>query len=70
MPIAGQKMHDPNIRLRLLLLVFGGLVASAALLYWRSEYLVSQEYIDFPGKKHVTIQPHSNVPKGYEDLYK
>ncbi len=70
MPIAGQKMHDPNIRLRLLLLVFGGLVASAALLYWRSEYLVSQEYIDFPSKKHITIQQHSNVPKGYEDLYK
>jgi uncharacterized protein involved in cysteine biosynthesis len=70
MPIAGQKMHDPNIRLRVLLLVFGGVVASAALLYWRSEYLVSQEYIDFPTQKHVTIQQHPHVPKGYEDLYK
>jgi hypothetical protein len=74
MPIAGNKMHDPNLRLRLLLLVFCGVVASAALLYWRSKYLVSQEYIEFPvGTSISSSRPapgHSRLPKGYEDLYK
>jgi hypothetical protein len=70
-------MHDPNLRLRLLLLVFCGIVASAALLYWRSEYLISQEYIEFPVGTTISSSHSSpHTPKGLkpqpglEDLYR
>ena len=72
-------MHDPNLRLRILLLVFGGLIAGSAIIYWRSESLVSAQYVEFPvGSKGssysaVTPKPPEHVRKdlkGYEDLYK
>lgn len=61
MSIAGTRMHDPNFRLRVLLLVFGGIISSAVVLYWRSEYLVSQEYIEFPAKTPIA-SGHKLVP--------
>ena len=83
MPISGYKMHNPNLRLRLLLLVFCGLLAGGAILYWRTEILASQEYVEFPvgtsigsprpaGKpsRAPKPQPVRRDLKGYEDLYK
>jgi len=82
MPISGNKMHDPNFRLRFLLLVFCGIIAGAAILYWRTEILASQEYIEFPVGTSISSSRQSNKPanvpkqpvrkdlKGYEDLYK
>ncbi len=84
MPIAGTHMKDPNFRLRILLIVFGGTIAFASIAYWRTELLASQEYIEFPDRNNITAvtktgsdkadaeQEQKKVRKdlqGYEDLY-
>lgn len=74
-------MHDPNLRLRLLMIVFLGIASMGAVLYWRTQYLVSTEYVQFPTGTSITSSraavPASNSSirerkdlKGYEDLYK
>lgn len=49
--LSGSRVSDGNFRVRFLLIFFGGLVALGSIVYWRSQLLVSQEYVDFPQYK-------------------
>ena len=49
--LGGDRVSEPNLRLRLLLIFFGGLIAFASILYWRSKLLLSREYVEFPQHK-------------------
>lgn len=81
MSIAGNHLKDPNFRLRILLIIFIGLAMSTVILYWRTQYLVSQEYIEFPVGTSISAANKTNKEEvkkpthvrkdlqGYEDLY-
>ncbi len=42
----GSGLKDPNVRLRFLVIVFMGVIAFGAVMYWRHVTLISAEYID------------------------
>lgn len=48
MGIAGSSIKSKNIRLRFLMIVLLGIGAFGAVLYWRSQALISQEYVEIP----------------------
>lgn len=47
MGIQGSGLSDKNVRLRFLTYLFMGVVAFGAVLYWRSQMMVSSEYVEF-----------------------
>ena len=51
--ISGYRVYDANFRLRFFIIVFMGIMALGAVLYWRSQLLLSSEYVDFPMAKHL-----------------
>lgn len=57
MGIQGTNLKSGNPRLRYLLIFFGGLIAFAAVFYWRQQTIKQAEYVD------MTI-PKSAVSKG------
>lgn len=57
MGIQGTGLKDPNIRLRYLLIFFGGIIAFGAVFYWRQQTIQQAEYVD------MTI-PKSAASKG------
>lgn len=50
----GWGVKDSNFRLRFFSIVFMGLMAFGAVLYWRSQLLLSSEYVDVPMAKHLS----------------
>jgi len=51
--IAGYRVGDNNFWLRVFIIIFMGIIAFGAVLYWRSQLLLSSEYVDFPMAKHL-----------------
>jgi len=51
--ITGSDVRDPNFRLRFFVIIFMGVMAFGAVLFWRSKLLLSQEYVDIPIAKHL-----------------
>jgi hypothetical protein len=49
--LSGNRVTDGSFRVRFLLIFFSGLVALGSVIYWRSQLLISQEYVDFPQYK-------------------
>lgn len=45
MGIQGTGLHDQNVRFRFFAIVFVGILAFGAVLYWRSATLSSAEYV-------------------------
>ena len=60
MQIQGTNLSDKNIRLRFLLIVFMGIIAFGAVLYWRNITLSNAEYV------HIDTQhdPAKHVNSG------
>lgn len=52
----GNKVKDPNVRLRLLLFFFIGVIAFGSVLYWRSQALVAAEYQDIAAPHRISDQ--------------
>lgn len=46
MAIAGTGLHIKNIRVRFLTYIFLGIVAFGSLMYWKSQLLLTAEYVD------------------------
>ena len=44
----GSATSDSNVRLRMLLVVFGGVLCFSFLLYWRFQLLIASDYVEFP----------------------
>jgi hypothetical protein len=59
MPIAGSGLTDKNTRLRFLVICFCGIVAFAAILYWREQAIFTQDYVDLS-------RPEANQRKARE----
>jgi hypothetical protein len=47
MAIQGTSLKDSNVRLRFFTIILIGVIAFAAVLYWRHQTLVSAEYVEF-----------------------
>ncbi len=47
MGIQGSGLSDKNVRLRFLSYIFVGVLAFGAILYWRTQLMVTTEYVDF-----------------------
>lgn len=56
----GNEVRDPNFRLRFLIIVFMGVMALGAVLFWRSKLLLSAEYVEIPISRHL-IKNNSNI---------
>lgn len=56
--IQGTGLHDKNARLRFLVYVFLGVAAFGSLLYWRTQLMVSAEYVE------VGTVKQGNNPEG------
>lgn len=54
MGIQGTGLKDKNIRLRFLMIFFGGIIAFGAIFYWRQQTLKQADYVDFPTHKGNT----------------
>jgi hypothetical protein len=48
MGLTGTGVRDPNIRLRFFFIILAGIIAGGSILYWRSQLLWNQEYVEFP----------------------
>ncbi len=48
MGIQGSNLKNPNRRLTFLSMVFLCVVAFGAILYWRQQEFIAQEYVEFP----------------------
>ena len=46
MGIQGSGLQDKNVRLRFFIYVFMGVIALSSVLYWRSQLLVTSEYVE------------------------
>lgn len=55
MGIEGTGLKAKNPQLRVLLLVFGGIVAIGSVLYWRATALQTAEYVDYSPKKQASL---------------
>jgi hypothetical protein len=53
MGMTGYAVREPNFRLRFFLIVFVGAMAFGTVMYWRSQLLLSQNYVDIPMAKHL-----------------
>jgi hypothetical protein len=53
MGMTGYAVTDTNCRLRFFLIIFMGMMALGAVLFWRSRLLMSAEYVDVPMVKHL-----------------
>ncbi len=63
MGIQGSGLSDKNVRLRFLTYIFMGVVAFGAVLYWRSQTMISAEYVEFDIPKHNKIRSDDGVMK-------
>lgn len=48
MGIQGTGLKSTNPQLRYLMIFFGGLIAFAAIFYWRQQTIKQADYVDFP----------------------
>lgn len=48
MGIQGTGLKDSNVRLRFFSLIFMGIAALSAVIYWRSKTLEQAEYVEIP----------------------
>lgn len=56
--LGGTGIYGSNFRLRFLFIFLAGLLVFGSITYWRSQLLLSQEYVDFPQYKvHHHPQP-------------
>jgi hypothetical protein len=53
MGLTGYAVRDPSFRFRFFLIIFMGIMAFGAVMYWRSKLLLSQEYVDVPMARHL-----------------
>lgn len=51
--LLGTRVTDTNLRLRMFLIFFGGMIALASVLFWKEQAVISAEYVDFPPAKHL-----------------
>jgi hypothetical protein len=58
MGLIGDRVTTGNFRLRFFLIFFSGIVALGSVLYWRSQLLWSQEYVEFPQDYPKVRQKH------------
>lgn len=47
MGIQGSGLSDKNVRLRFLSYIFMGVLAFGAILYWRTQLMLTTEYVEF-----------------------
>lgn len=47
MAIQGTGLSDKNVRLRFFGIIFAGIIASGAILYWRQATLTNAEFVQF-----------------------
>lgn len=54
----GSKVSDTNVRLRLFVLVFFGIISFASVLFWKQSLLMSTNYVDFPQSQHLKLSTY------------
>lgn len=59
MGFTGSSVNSPNRRLHFFGIVFVGIIAFAAILYWRQKSLVAADYVEFP--KHEAKNAQSEL---------
>lgn len=65
--LAGYGVGEANVRFRLYLISFMGVLAFGALLYWRASLLTSTEYVELPKHKPVKHNFSINKPVNRQD---
>jgi hypothetical protein len=66
--LIGSGVRDPNLPLRLMLIVFGGILAIGAVSYWRAELYVAADYQPMPvTHQQIKIIDENNLIK--KELY-
>jgi hypothetical protein len=63
--MTGYAVRDSNFRLRFFVIIFFGIMSFGAVMYWRSQLLLSQEYVDVPMAKHLQ---KNGIYKNYQNL--
>ena len=61
MGIEGTGLKAKNPQLRVLLLIFGGIIAMGSVLYWRATALQTAEYIDYSPKKQASAGKNDDM---------
>ena len=49
----GTRVTDKNVRLRIFITVFFGIIALASVLFWKEKELVASDYVEFTGPRHL-----------------
>ncbi len=66
--LIGGSVSDPNLPLRLMLIVFAGILAVGAVSYWRAELYVAADYQPLPvTHQEIKIIDQNNLIK--KELY-
>lgn len=63
MGIQGTGLSDKNVRLRFLSYIFMGVLAFGVILYWRSQLMLSTEYVQFDNQTTKNKSKKSDVMK-------
>jgi hypothetical protein len=59
MGLTGTGVSNPNRNLRFLMIIFVGVMAFGAVMYWRHHALIAEEYVEFP--EHNQAQRKSEL---------
>ena len=59
MGISGSSVNSPNRRLHFFGIIFLGIIAFAAVLYWREKSLMASEYVEFPQHQNLKKKSES-----------
>ena len=65
MGITGSAVYDGNFRLRFCIIMIMGIMAFGSVMYWRSQLLLSSEYVDIPVARHAR-KSNTNLYNQYD----
>lgn len=66
MGLTGSSVGSPNRHLRMLIVVFFGVLAFGAILYWRQQSLVTAEYVEFPDYEPKQVHKSEMRSQNYQ----
>ncbi len=64
--LLGYRVKDLNIRLRFFVIIFMGIIAFGAVLFWKSQLLFVAEYQEFPVTNYQVQRKKQNLLKQME----
>jgi hypothetical protein len=73
--LTGSHVYDTNFRLRFLMIFLIGVVAIGSVVYWRSQLIFSQEYVEFPQdnrrvrEKHLPVKASASTERLEKELH-